>query len=767
MYQPQRFLSTNSDLLIVVIVLFWMLASPVCLSAQNTHFSTGETGLLGTQTSNDFNATIADDDTLEKIAEQKDATGNYRIEWTWHFDVIGTSDSLHLEGQATNTRHGMDFYDFYFKRPNDSDWTLIGTVNQTTLTPYNWPMEGISGPVEIKAIDTNPDDDAKRANQLWIDYLYIQSTGDVVTPLGAPSDLSAQAISETEIQLIWSDNASAETGFLLERKMEAGEFTEVATLDANADAYLDTGLSPLTTYSYRVRAHDAGAGTTSAYSNEASAITQTTIGGATGPNTDKIIAGYFPSWGIYNARKHWVRYIPFDRITHVNYAFANVDPISLEVVIGDSFAEESNTKDPETDNGLPAGNLHQLTHYRDHGHNGPAYEHLKVIISVGGWTWSENFSNAALTAESRWRFAESLKDFVATYNLDGADLDWEFPTGDSNNCGEAGNVCRPEDPVNHALLIMACRAKLDELGPGKELSIAMPAGFETIAKVMPPLVDNGLLVNGDRSPMVYMRNPETGAEKRVGTATAVDMLDYVHIMIYDLAGASWDDTTRHHAPLYGYDGDPAGEDPEKENLTKYNSHFAIQAYRYTRDDYANFDPDAPDGAAEIPTSKLTFGVPMYGRGFKSVDAGHTDGYEGLFQFTDDSTRRRVPKGTWDGGKWGNTGVFAYWDILLNYGGDATSADDNIWRVETAGPYGPYILQGDLFIGFDDRDSLTDKMIYLTEYDMAGVMFWDFPGDLSQAQVDQGIPGAAANHPEKSLIHHIAKTLEDIFATTEQ
>ena len=48
-----------------------------------------------------------------KIAEQRDATGNYRIEWTWHFEVIGTSDSLQLEGQATNTRHGMDFYDFW------------------------------------------------------------------------------------------------------------------------------------------------------------------------------------------------------------------------------------------------------------------------------------------------------------------------------------------------------------------------------------------------------------------------------------------------------------------------------------------------------------------------------------------------------------------------------------------------------------------------------------------------------------------------------
>jgi hypothetical protein len=82
---------------------------------------------------------------------------------------------------------------------------------------------------------------------------------------------------------------------------------------------------------------------------------------------------------------------------------------------------------------------------------------------------------------------------------------------------------------------------------------------------------------------------------------------------------------------------------------------------------------------------------MYGRGFKSVDSGAWYGYEGLFQFTDDSTRRRTPKGTWDGGKWGNTGVFGYWDILLNYGGDAEAPAGNVWRVvepPEAGRYFP-------------------------------------------------------------------------------
>jgi GH18 family chitinase len=354
--------------------------------------------------------------------------------------------------------------------------------------------------------------------------------------------------------------------------------------------------------------------------------------------------------------------------------------------------------------------------------------------------------------------------------LDGADLDWEFPTGDPANCGETDNVCRPEDPVNHALLIMACRAKL---GPDKVLSIAMPAGFQIIGRVMPPLVDNALLTDAGGQPLVVMRDPANAANQEIvdlSGDSAVDMLDYVHVMNYDHVGATWEDTTRHHAPLYGYEsdlGDPAEGDPAKGALTRSNGHFAVQAYRHVHDDYTGFDPDQPELTAstafgEIPASKLTLGVPMYGRGFKSVDAGSWDGFEGLFQFTDDSARRRTPKGTWDGGQWGNSGVYAYWDLLLRHGGDADEPGHNVWQVgpdATARPYGPYVLEGDLFVGYDNQGSISDKMEYVVDQGLAGVMLWDFPGDLSEAQVQAGIAGAQGAYPAKSLVHHVANTLE--------
>jgi chitinase len=483
-------------------------------------------------------------------------------------------------------------------------------------------------------------------------------------------------------------------------------------------------------------------------------------GGDSGPATSRIIAGYYPSWGIYSAREYWVRYIPFDRVTHVYYAFANVDPDSHEVVIGDSFAELTNRKDPETDNGLPAGNLHQLVHFRDVGHNGPAQSHLKVIISVGGWSWSANFSAAASTPESRWRFATSLRDFVDTYGLDGADIDWEFPTGDPANCGLEGNGCDPADPLNHALLLMACRIAL---GEDRELSIAMPANAISAAAILPPLISNQGLVGE-----VIMAGGGEIWTVDDSSPTAAEMLDYIHIMNYDQVGASWEDTTRHHAPLYGYkgpSGDPAQDGGDPGGLEYLNAHYAVQAYLHARGNYAGFNPDAGNGTPVIPAAKLTLGIPMYGRGFGSVDGGAWDGFPGLFQYTDSSARRRTPKGTWDGGKWGNSGVFAYWDLLLRHGGDDSVSGAPVYRV---GPfpfndggrfYGTYLLEGDLFVGFDNLYSVEQKVGYVVEQGLGGVMFWDFPGDVSPAQIADGVAGAAEAYPDKSLVHRIAEELE--------
>jgi len=87
----------------------------------------------------------------------------------------------------------------------------------------------------------------------------------------APTALSASA-GATSITLAWTDTASTESGFYIERAVgTSGSFAQRGTAAANATGYVDNGLSAGTTFRYRVRAWNAAG--TSGFSNEASATT--------------------------------------------------------------------------------------------------------------------------------------------------------------------------------------------------------------------------------------------------------------------------------------------------------------------------------------------------------------------------------------------------------------------------------------------------------------------------------------------------------------
>ncbi|GAB4389219.1 MAG: hypothetical protein Kow0025_13230 [Thermodesulfovibrionales bacterium] len=92
-----------------------------------------------------------------------------------------------------------------------------------------------------------------------------------VTLPNAPSGLTAQAVSASQIDLAWTDNSSGEDGVRIERSEAGGAFAQVAVTGPNAVAYSDSGLSAATAYAYRVRAFTSGGN--SAYSNQASAAT--------------------------------------------------------------------------------------------------------------------------------------------------------------------------------------------------------------------------------------------------------------------------------------------------------------------------------------------------------------------------------------------------------------------------------------------------------------------------------------------------------------
>ena len=348
------------------------------------------------------------------------------------------------------------------------------------------------------------------------------------------------------------------------------------------------------------------------------------------------IVGYYTSWSIYQ-RDFQVADIPAAKLTHVNYAFANLDAETGECKLGDIWSDDANFR--------YLGDLKQ------------AYPHLKVLISVGGWTWSGGFSDAALTDASRRHLVESCIDrfLVGRYEgiFDGIDIDWEFPVSG----GLPGNVARPEDRANYTLLMQEFRRRLDELeaesGRHYLLTIAAPAGAGTYANIELRAISQHL--------------------------------DWLNLMAYDFHG-SWDKTTGLHAPLYASPVDPGGSD--------LNVHAAVQAYL----------------AAGVPADKLVLGVPFYGRGW----AGVPDVDHGLYQ-----PLTHLPRGTWE------QGAFDYKDLARNY--VDLNGYTRYWHEEakTSWLYNP---ETQIFITYDDVESLALKAEYVKQWNLGGVMFWELSAD---------------------------------------
>jgi chitinase len=181
---------------------------------------------------------------------------------------------------------------------------------------------------------------------------------------------------------------------------------------------------------------------------------------------------------------------------------------------------------------------------------------LKVLISIGGWTWSKNFSDAVLTDTSTQNFASSAVAIVSKYNLDGVDIDWEYPgmIGDSN-------TYRPEDKQGYTNLFRHLRADLDSLG-----KITRMKYYITTA------------VGGSQQ---YIDHTEMDKVQQFA--------DYINVMSYDYAGGS-DSLSSHHTNLFVSSGDS----------NQYSAHRSIQAFL----------------AAGVPPSKIVIGIAFYGKGWQ-------------------------------------------------------------------------------------------------------------------------------------------------------
>lgn len=427
---------------------------------------------------------------------------------------------------------------------------------------------------------------------------------------------------------------------------------------------------------------------------------------------------YFPSWSVYG-NKFYVKDLDTrgiaGKLTYLNYAFENIDPVNLTCLAanksGSSNDSDTTGNDGASDawadyqmgfdsensvNGLTdywsqplKGNFNQLKQLK------AKYPHLKVLVSLGGWTYSKYFSDVAATRDSRYKFVKSCIDMYINGNLpvldgspaggrgaaagvfDGFDIDWEFP-GSAN--GHSGNHYSAIDGENYILLLQEFRRQLNQLDGDKRYSLtaALPAGANEIEQ---------------------LEAPESGIKELGNT------LDLGNIMTYDMHGA-WEryGPTNFQAPLFDSSRSPA-----------YGKGLTVNdvVVRYLMGGFGG--------------NKLVVGVPFYARGWTSVPDNDT---HGLYQ------PGLAPTATFPYSQ--QPGVAMYKELKA-----AGKLDNPQWDPETQSSY---VYDGNDFWSIETPESLRAKRKFIKAKGLGGVMMYSLEADDADSTLLKAATGLEADGP---------------------
>jgi len=407
----------------------------------------------------------------------------------------------------------------------------------------------------------------------------------------------------------------------------------------------------------------------------------------------KQVGAYFTQWGIYGRNYH-VKNIDTSgaaaKLTFINYAFGNVyddgrcgmvnRPESGNGDGGDAYADYQKSYDAATSvDGVAdvwsqtlKGNFGQLKKLK------ARHPNLKVFISLGGWTWSKNFSRFSLTDASRQTLVASCIDIYLKGNLpvgdgaggsgaavgvfDGIDIDWEFPGGG----GQPYNSVSSADKQNFTLLLAEFRRQLNALtaqtGRQYALTVAIGAGADKI--------DN-------TEPAPYAQH-----------------LDWINLMSYDYHG--------------GFE--PQGPTNFQSNLHVDPNNPATGVVKT----YATETAVNKLLGAGVPASKIVVGIPFYGRGWTGVSSGGTNG---LYQPASGPAR-----GTYEAG-------------IEDYKVLAPRNAPKFYHPVTKQLW---TYNGTEFWSFDDPTVIATKAAYVNNLGLGGLFAWSLDGDDSTATLTKEI-----------------------------
>jgi len=208
--------------------------------------------------------------------------------------------------------------------------------------------------------------------------------------------------------------------------------------------------------------------------------------------SDKVIVGY-----LYGPPRD----VAFPLYTHLCHAFVTADD--------DGFLNPGR--------GVPSRELTTEAHRAG----------VKVLLSLGGWGWDDEFASMAMKPEAEDRYVKAVLKMVDDFDYDGIDLDWEYPD-------------TTKEVVGFERLCRRLRKGLDALGAkkGRPLALTMAA------------------------------SSNHGTLRWLNKDFLVGTMDWVNVMTYDFTG-DWTDYAGHHSPLFGSSKQPGGSPRSTEATLKY------------------------------------------------------------------------------------------------------------------------------------------------------------------------------------------------------
>ncbi|CAN9282975.1 unnamed protein product [Alternaria alternata] len=171
-------------------------------------------------------------------------------------------------------------------------------------------------------------------------------------------------------------------------------------------------------------------------------------------NGNARIVGYYEGWAPNRpCNVFWPEDIPIGLYTHINFAFATIDPKTFKVA-------------PSSKTDVDLYKRLMLHKQKDPG--------LKVFIAIGGWTFNDpgptatTFSDLAASVLRQKTFIDSLLSFMSTYGFGGLDLDWEYPVAEDRSGREVDFDNFPK---------FMSRLKQALTSASKGLTITLPASY--------------------------------------------------------------------------------------------------------------------------------------------------------------------------------------------------------------------------------------------------------------------------------------------------